>query len=138
VLRFVDGKTTGPSGTFARGIPLQLRRREGRSTDRNVHRQADSVHREVFLTLIFTALRPKEARWIRREHVILEGSSSACGMGSARKREYRECQWFFHIAGQRFDADALETAGDRVRKARCCTAHGARTAICLKHTRNEG
>jgi hypothetical protein len=33
------------------------------------------------------------------------------------QREYPDCEWFFHIDGQRFDADRLDTEWNRVKKA---------------------
>jgi integrase len=99
----------------------------------------------LFMTLVFTGLRPKEARWIRREDVLLNDEVPRILVTKhktaaktrkpkivaildellpvlkeweiATQRDYPDCEWFFHIAGQRFDADALETEWDRVRKA---------------------
>ena len=53
--------------------------------------------------------------------------------GERRQSEYPDCEWFFHIAGQRFVADALETEWDRVRKA-CGIPMKARDAYDARRT----
>jgi integrase len=105
----------------------------------------------IFMTMVFTGLRPKEARWIKRENVLLGDEDPRINvlkhkaLAKTRKpkivaivdellpvlkeweaqtqREYPDCEWFFHIEGQRFGADNLDTEWDRVRKA-CNIAKG--------------
>jgi integrase len=99
----------------------------------------------IFMTMVYTGLRPKEARWIKRENVLLGDEAPRINVlkhktvaktrkpkivaivdellpvlkewEAQTKREYPDCEWFFHIEGERFGADKLDTEWDRVRKA---------------------
>jgi integrase len=83
----------------------------------------------VFLTCIYTGIRPKELRWLKPEQVILEGDNPHIlvikhkTVGKTRKpkvlavvdklllvlkewrdytkREHPNCEWFFHLDGER-------------------------------------
>lgn len=107
--------------------------------------KATPQFKPIFMTLVFTGLRPKEARWVRREDVLLEDEVPRMNIlkhktvAKTRKpkivaivddllpmlkeweaqtqREHPDCEWFFHIDGQRFDADRLDTEWNRVKKA---------------------
>jgi len=96
----------------------------------------------IFMALVFTGLRPKEARWVRRENVLLNDEvprilvtkhKTVAKTGKAKivailddllpvlkeweaatQRDYPDCEWFFHIEGKRFDADRLDTEWERV------------------------
>jgi len=107
--------------------------------------KATPQFKPIFMTLVFTGLRPKEARWVRRGDVLLEDEVPRMNIlkhktvAKTRKpkivaivddllpmlkeweaqtqREYPDCEWFFHIEGQRFNADRLDTEWNRVKKA---------------------
>lgn len=101
-----------------------------------------------FLTMLFTGLRPKEARWVERDDVLLDDpvdDAPRILVGNHKtaektnkpkivalvdqvlpllkeweaqtKRDYPDCKWFFHLNGERFGADTLDTEWERVCKA---------------------
>ncbi|HYP09477.1 MAG TPA: tyrosine-type recombinase/integrase, partial [Bryobacteraceae bacterium] len=97
------------------------------------------------MTLVYTGLRPKEARWIKRANVLLDDAAPRILVENHKvrtktkkskivaiiprllpllkeweertKREYPDCEWFFHVGGERYDADRLDTEWDRVCRA---------------------
>ena len=102
----------------------------------------------VFMTMVYTGLRPKEARWVERDDVLLDdpvddaprilvgNHKTAAKTNKPKivalvdqvlptlkdweaetKRDYPDCQWFFHLNGKRFGADTLDTEWERVVKA---------------------
>jgi integrase len=122
--------------------------RSGTYTDEQVQclvNNATPQFKPLFMTLVLTGLRPKEARWIKRADVLLNDVTPRILVlkhktvaktrkpkivaivdellpvltewEAATQGDYPDCEWFFHVNGKRFDADALETEWDKVRKA---------------------